>query len=223
MEEEKRPKPSVENYNRFRELEKQMEPGEWNEEWMELYDAYDWSPELVKEGDKVGLKNLLGEVILPTEFENLKLVANTIVEKGDRIVAIQEGKWGVVIADGTGSWLVKPEYDYIGYPNDITNVKIGEKWGILNIATGEYLVPPECEQVFENNGFIFINGIGFFKIGEKLGIITEDGDRTEAVFEAVDPAPTGWVKVLHDGKWGFIDENDLFTEKIEDAAYCFDE
>ena len=223
MEDKKRPKPDPEVYRRFRELEKQMVPGEWDEEWVELYDAYDWSPELVKEGDNYGLKNLLGEVILPAEYDNLKLVGSVIVEKGDRIVAIKDGLWGVVIADGTGTWMVKPEFNYIGYPNDITNVQKGDHWGVLNITTGEYLIPPECDKIFETNGLIFINGIGYYQKKDKIGIITEDGDFTEAIFDAVGAVPTGWVEVSHNGQWGYIDENDQFTENPEDAAYCFDE
>lgn len=223
MEDKKRPKPGPEDYLRFRELEQQMVPGEWDEEWVELYDAYDWSPELVKEGDKCGLKNLLGEIILPAEYDNFKLMDSAIVEKGDRIVAIKDGRWGVVIADGTGTWLVEPEFDYIGYPNDLTNVKKGDHWGVLNITNGEYLIPPHCEKVFENNGLIFINGIGYYQKEGKIGIITEDSDITEAIFDAVDPTPSGWVKVLCDERWGYIDENDQFTERPEDAAYSFDE
>ena len=223
MEDVKRPKPGPEEYRRFRELERQMVPGEWDEEWVELYDAFDWTPELVKEGDKYGLKNLLGEVILPAEYDNLKLVASAIVEKGDRIVAIKDGRWGVVIADGEGTWLVEPEFDYIGYPNDVTNVQIGDHWGVLDITTGKYLVPPDCERIFENNGFIFRNGIGYYQKEGKMGVITEDGGVTEAIFDAVAPTPAGWVQVLHNGIWGYIDENDQFTEKDEDAAYSFDE
>lgn len=222
MEEEQRPKPSQEQYIRFKELEKQMEPGEWNDEWMELYDAYDWSPELIKEGEKCGLKTVLDEVILPVIYDNVKLMESTIVEKGDRVVAIQNEKWGVAIADGNGTWLVAPEYDYIGYPNDFTAVKKDDKWGVLNISNGEFLVPLECDTVFENNGFLFLNGIGSYVKDGRMGILTEDGDLTDAVFEAVDPTPSGLVKVKFEGEWGFIDEQDQFTEDMNRAAYCFD-
>ncbi len=223
MEDEKRPRPGPKEYQRFRELEQQMEPGEWNEEWMELYDAYNWSPELIKAGDKCGLKSLLGEVILPAEYDNVKLIDSTIVEKGDRIVAVQNSKWGVVIADGKGTWIVEPEFDFIGYPNDITSVQKGDKWGVLNISTGRFIVPLECDKVFDNNGFMFLNGIGYYMKDGKLGIITDEGDRTDALFDAVDPSPVGWVKVKYNNQWGFIDENDQFTDKPEDACYCFDE
>jgi hypothetical protein len=222
MEDELRPKPSPEEYHRFKELEKQMEPGEWNDEWMELYDARDWSPEIFKDGDKCGLKSALGEVILPAEYDNVKLLDSTIVENGDRVVAIQNGMWGVVIADGKGTWIVQPEFDYIGYPNDVTAVKKGDKWGVLNISRGKFIIPPECEMVFENNGFLFLNGIGTYLKNSKLGIITEEGDFTDAIFEAMDPNPQGLVKVRLNDQWGFIDEKDQFTEHMNMAAYCFD-
>jgi len=222
MEDEQRPKPTKEQYLRFKELEKEMEPGEWNDEWMELYDACDWSPELIKKGEKLGLKNALGEVILPEAYDNIKLMESTIVEKGERVVVIQDKKWGVVIADGNGTQIVEPQFDYIGYPNDLTVVKKGDKWGVLNISSGEYFLPPECDMVFENNGFIFLNGIASYVKDSKLGIFTEEGDLTDAIFEAMDPNPTGLVKVKFEGQWGFIDEHDRFTQDVNQAAYCFD-
>jgi hypothetical protein len=183
MEDKKRPKPSKEQYLRFKELEKHMEPGEWNAEWMELYDACDWSPELIKEEEKCGLRTALGEEILPVAYDNIKLMESTMVEKGERVVVVQEDKWGVAIADGSGTWLVEPEFDYIGYPNDVTAVKKGDKWGVLNILSGDYLVQAECDMVFESNGFLFLNGIGSYMKDSKLGIITEEGDLTDAIFE----------------------------------------
>ncbi len=222
MENEKLPKPSPADYHRLRELE-QQEEGAWSTQYEELWNAFDWKPELILEGGKCGLKSLLGELILPVNFEDVKLLSASIVEKGDRIVAQQNGKWGVVLADGDGTWLMKPEFDYIGYPNNITHVQKDGKWGVIDISKNEFLIQPECEYVNDDNGFMFINGISIYEKDGKTGVITSYGTHTEPIFEEVEFDPEGPVKVKYDGKWGFITEDNRFTEDEDEAGYCFED
>ncbi len=222
MENEKLPKPSPADLQRLRELE-QQEDGNWSTEYEELWNAFDWKPELILEGGKCGLKSLLGELILPVNFEDVKLLSATIVEKGDRIVAQQNGKWGVVLADGDGTWLVKPEFDYIGYPNNITHVQKDGKWGVIDISKNEFLIQPECEYVNDDNGFMFINGISIYEKDGKTGVITSYGAFTEPIFEEVEFDPEGPVKVMYDGKRGFITEDSRFMEDEDEAGYCFED
>lgn len=218
MNENKLPKPSAADLLRLQELEKEQNEVGWSNVYVDLWNSFDWSPELIMEGDKCGLKNAFGEMILPVEFEDVKLLSSTLVETGDRVVVMKNGKWGVALADLNGTWLVKPEFDYIGYPNDITHLKKDGLWGIMDISRGEYLIPPECEHVDGSNGFMFINGVSSFKRDGLWGVIVADGSFTDAVFEDIDLEPEEWVKVKFNGQWGFIDENNKFTLD-EDAAY----
>ena len=142
--------------------------------------------------------------------------------KGVRVVVEVNGKFGVVIADGIGTCLIEPEYDFIGYPNDIVHVCKNGLWGVLNIATGEYLIPPDCESVSNDNGFMFTNGIGYYEKAGKLGVIRDDGAFTEAIYDEVDGFPDEVVKVKLNGQWGYIDENKKFTTDEDSASFYFD-
>ena len=185
-----------------------------------LFDSYDEKEVVITENGKYGIKTPDGEVILPPLYDNFK--KPMYLKKGTRVVVEVRGKWGVVIADGTGTWLIKPEYEYIGYPNDIVNICKNGLWGVLNIATGEYLIPPECESVSNDQGFIFTNGIGYYEKGGKCGVIRDDGAFTEAIYDEVDGFPDEVVKVKYNGQWGYIDENNSFTTDEDSACYHFD-
>jgi hypothetical protein len=222
MENERLSKPSPADYYRLRALD-QQEEGSWSTEYEELWNAFDWTPDLILEGGKCGLKSLLGEMILPVNFEDVKLLSASIVERGDRIVAQQNGKWGVVLADGEGTWLMKPEFDYIGYPNNITHVQKDGTWGVNDIAKNEFLIQPECEYVNDDNGFMFINGISIYVKDGKTGVITSYGAHTEPIFEEVELDPEGLVQVKYDGKWGFITEDNMFTEDEDEAGYWYED
>lgn len=219
----KLPRPTTSDYKRREEIEKGNHEGQsYESAWMEIMNSFDWSHELYADGDLYGLKTALGEVLLPPLFENFTMMTKQELKKGDRVVTQQGGKWGVIIADGTGSWLVKPEYDYIGYPNDVTHVRKNGKWGVLNITKGEYIIEPECEAVYDNSGFLFCNRIGFYKKDGKYGVLADWGVHTDPIFEEVDMEPDGNVKVKFNGQWGFIDEDHKFTADEDEAYYFFD-
>lgn len=216
------PKPTGADLLRLRELEKEENGGAWSAEYVDQWNSFDWSPELIVEGDKCGLKNAFGEMILPVEFEDVKLLSSTLVETGGRVVAMQDGKWGVVLADLKGTWLIKPEFEYIGFPNNITHVRKGGLWGVMDISKGVYLIAPECEHVDDSNGFMFVNGMASYKKDGLWGVICADGSFTEAAFEDVELEPEEWVKVKYKGEWGYIDENTQFTLYEDEAYYTMD-
>ena len=133
----KLPRPTLADYEKREELREKIRNGTGgagiHDKEMELLNSFDWSHELYSEGDLYGLKTALGQVLLPPLFENFRMMTIQELKNGDRVVTQQGGKWGVIIVDGTGTWLIKPEYDYIGYPNDVTHVCKDGKWGVLDI------------------------------------------------------------------------------------------
>lgn len=190
-----------------------------NMEYLEFLNQFDWGGELFMDGELCGLKNALGEVMLAPAFEDMKLMTQRDIKKGDRIVAQQNGKWGVVLADGVGTWLVGPEYDTVGYPNDLTYVCKDCKWGVLNLTTLSFLIPVECDKIYADSGFMFTNGIGYYEKDGKTGVISASGEFTGAIFDEVDGDPDGFVKVKYNGEWGFINEENEFTTDEEEAYY----
>jgi len=180
------------------------------------------SPGLFRRGDKYGFRSPDGKVVVPAKFEDFMTLSSRGVKKGERVTAQDRGKWGVVIADGKGNWLIKPEYDYIGFPNDLTHVLKDGKWGILNISKGEYLVKPECDEIPAWNGFMFTNRVGFYKKGGKWGVVMDWGQMTEPLFDDYGgDTDDGWVELKYKGKWGYINEKNQFTADEEEAFYRY--
>ena len=177
---------------------------------------------VIFEDGLVGLKTEEGEVILPSIFDDIYKISPDFPSKGDRLVVKQNGKWGVIEADGKGAWIINPEYEYIGYPNRITHVRKDDKWGVLDIEKDEYLIKPECDLIHDTDGFMFNNGIGVYEKNGRIGIVTEYGNFTDAIFEDLDGDPDGLVEVKFEGEWGFIDENNSFTVDEEEAYYSYE-
>ncbi|MGE5406610.1 MAG: WG repeat-containing protein [Methanosarcina sp.] len=223
-------KATTADYEKREQLEKALNENwseEINDEHLELLESLDWDTELIHEGKKCGLKTVLNEIVLPPVFDDLRLMTGTSgkyyeVHMDQRVVAMKDGKWGVVIADGNGTWIVDPVYDYMGYPNDLTHVCKDGKWGVLNIPEKAFLIEPVCEEVADNSGFLFCNGIGFYKKDGKYGIIEEGGNFTPAIFEDYEGVPEGAVKVKYNGEWGYADQKGQFTTDHDASAYWFD-
>jgi hypothetical protein len=221
----KLPRPTPADYKKREDILKMMKegtggPGIQDKE-LNLLNSFDWSHELTQDGELYGLKTALGEVLLPPLFENFTMMTNQELKKGDRVVTQQGGKWGVLLVDGKGTWIIKPEYDYIGYPNDVTHVCKNGKWGVLDIPKGVYIIEPDCETVFDNNGFLFCNRIGFYKKNGKYGVLGDWGAPTEPAFEEVDMEPEGNVRVKYNGEWGFIGEDNKFIAEEDEAYYYY--
>ena len=218
MENEKLPRPTQADYDKLLQLEEEKR---FNDEYMELFDNFDWSVQTFEENGKYGLKSAVGEVLLPAAFEDFMTMTGDVLRKGDRVVTLHNGLWGVIIADGTGTWMIEPQYDYIGYPQYLTPVCKDDKWGVLNISTGEFLIPLECDSVGADRGLIFVNGLGYYEKDGKTGIIRMDGVFTEAIFEDTDFEPEGPVRVMLNGEWGYINEQGNFTTNEDDDVWCF--
>jgi len=223
---EKLLKPTLANYQKRDAYNQMQSDGNHSDELvfeqLDFLNSIDWGGELFLDGELCGLKNALGEVMLAPVFENMKLLSQKDIKKDDWIVAMQNGKWGVVLADGIGTWLVQPEYDTIGYPNNLTYVCKDGKWGVIELSTQELIIPLECDKIFADNGFMFINGIGYYEKDGKTGVITTSGIFTGAIFDEADGDPDGFVKVKFNGEWGFINEDNKFTTDEDEAYYYSD-
>ena len=221
MENNKLPKPTLADYakrdaynesNESRSIDQEMD-------YLDFVNSIDWSAEIFTVDEKIGLKTALGEVILPPIFEDIYILTFIDYNKGAYVTVGINGKYGVVIADGIGTWVIEPKFDYIGIPTSLTNVFINNKWGVIKIPSGEYLIPPECDAVSRSNGFLFINGLAIYEKDGKTGVISSCGHFTKPEFEDIEWWDDGSVKVKYNGEWGFIDENDQFTTDEDEAYY----
>lgn len=229
MKNEQKPKATTVDYEKRETLIAELKTNwtsEANAVLLEIMNSLDWDTELIQEGDKCGLMNWRGEILLPPVFEDFVLLSGLAgkyreMKIGDRVSAKKDGKWGVVVADGIGTWIVDPVYDCVGYHNNLTYVCIGGKWGILNIPEGKYLIEPVCDSVVDNDGFLFCNGIGFYRKDGKYGVIGSWGGYTDPIFEDYEGAPEGAVRVMYNGEWGYVTEEGGFTLDSDEACYYF--
>jgi hypothetical protein len=217
MENTPRPRPTQIDYDRILQLEEKQHYGS---EYERLFNNHDWHPVVFEENGLYGLNTAVGTTLLPALFQEFMLSTGNIYKPGNRIVVQQNDKWGVVLAGEEYSWLVPPMYDYIGYPNSITAVCTDDKWGLLNIIKNEFLIPLDCETIGVDQGFVFCNGIGYYKRAGKYGIIHESYHFTDAIYDDLELEPEGPVKVMLNGEWGYIDQNDAFTLDEHEAAWC---
>ncbi len=226
MEEQKKlPKPTPADYEKRRKMEQQIDEGNSNDDlesdYLDMLNSFDWETKTFEKDGKYGLINPLGEILVQPFFEDFMMGSRDELKNGDRVVAMLNGKWGVLVCDRKGSWLIEPEYDFIGYPNTITQVNKNGKWGIIDLSKKAFIIPLECDEVSNDQGFMFVNGIGTFDINGKTGVIRDDGTFTEAIFEEVDGFPDELVKVKLNGKWGYINEQNQFTEDEDEAYFQF--
>ncbi len=191
-------------------------------EYIDFLNSIDWESEIFMVGDHCGLKNALGEVILAPKYDDMAILSGIETSKNDYVSVNQNGKWGVAIADGEGTWIIQPEFDYIGIPNNLTHVYKDGKWGVLNLEEGNFLIPVECDSISHEYGFLFVNGLAIYTKNKKIGVINDRGEFTDAIFDEVDWAE-GAVKVLFNGEWGFIDANNQFTLDEDEAHYSADD
>jgi hypothetical protein len=215
------PRPTEADYQKRKALEKRNESG-WDDDYLDIMNAYDWSTEVFDSGKNWGLKNALGKVILEPLYEDFMMLSWSELEIGDRVVAQKNSKWGVLIIDGPGTWVVEPEYDYISYPNNLTALRKNNKWGVFDFSRNEFLIPLDCDSISVVTGLLFTNGVGFYQKGGKTGIITDDGRFTAPIFEEIDCAPEELVKVKFNGNWGYLDENMNFTLVEDEACIAMD-
>lgn len=216
-----KPKPTLTDYEKLREYEESDDLFN-NDTYLDFVNSINWDCETFEEGDFVGLKNALGEVILKPKYEDINVFLGFETNRDDHVAVKHNGKWGVAIADGIGTWLIEPEFDHIGYPNQLIPVYKNGKWGVLDIKLKEYLIPIECDSISYDYGFMFINGLAVYRKNDKQGVINDRGEFTDAIFDEVDWAE-GSVKVLFNGEWGFIDEKNQFTLDEDEAYYSADD
>ena len=216
------PKLTSADYAKLRELENNLKNNKGGDHsCLNFQNSFDWSAYIFEKDGKYGLKSAIGEIVLPANFEDFKLLSNTDIQNGDKVVVKQNGKWGVLKAGGEGTWLIDPEFDYIGYPNNFTHVCKNDKWGVLNIPERKFLIPLECDTIQSDGGFMFINGVGIYEKDGKLGLVTENGEFTEPVFNDTDWDMEGGVKVLQNDQWGYVNEDGQFTTDEDEAYYGF--
>ena len=210
-------KPNKAEYNKYNSI---MKRGGWSDEEMEFLNEIDMSTDVFEENGKHGLKNCLGEVLIKANYEDFITMSNHDIEEGDLVTTMKNGKWGVLKVAGEEEWLAEPIYDFIGYPSTITFVVKDGVYGVLDLDEKKFIIPLHCEFVSSHDGFMFCNGIAEYGINGKIGVMLENGEYTEAIFDEVEAIDMGEdVKVRIGEEWGVINEEGKFEMDTDEAYY----
>jgi hypothetical protein len=96
---------------------------------------------LVKLDGRAGLINTTtGAWVTQTPFDDVCLYEYGVVG------VVRDGRPGAI--DGTGSWIIEPKYDALGYGlrTGLLPIKVGDKWGFADV-TGNEVIAPRFEEV----------------------------------------------------------------------------
>jgi len=222
--EKKLPKATAEIVREYDELQKKLnglDPS-WSDEEVraaserlyELENNYDWfNVEYVDPATgKKGLKTVSGEVITPAIFDGFNEFHSYTFAPHSPVIAIKDGKCGIVKGDGSGLQLCDFKFDFIQSLPFCTLFAArwdGEKdrFGII-AGNGEIICPNILTGVSET-----VNGIMSIQNGDKCGVI--DIDTYQCVLPEYDDleldAETDIVFIKGDKRGYVIEENGEFV------------
>jgi len=201
------------------ELLQKDDSDQLNMEYLDLMNSYRWFPEIYEENGNVGIKSILGKILVPPLFDDV-IYSPTQIEYQPVVAAKKSSKWGLITTDGTASEITDFVYDRIAplsFP--LAVVQKNEKWGYLRF-NGEHFTGIEFDSIeIWENGTTFCNGFSVFEKNGFHGIT--DGQRiTEPVYDQINYLNMGdWITVVKNGKNGYINKDGQFTENEEDDMW----
>jgi hypothetical protein len=148
----------------------------------------------VKNGDKYGLTDASGELLLTSQFDQTP----TVCADG-RIIGIVDKK-ARMFASG-GHLIDLPEGELFGPAScrELYVVKIGDKFGYADAAL-RLVLPTKFDVAHE-----FVNGLAVVKLVGKYGLLKRDGTwAIDPEFEAIDLPRDGVVLAKFGGKAGML-------------------
>lgn len=191
--------------------------GLWSDIWCE---AEEYQPmkdfiHTIQENGKEGVKNdFFNHWIVPPIFDKIVDETNASLN----YIVMDNGKYGIIQSDGKGTLVCPCIYDQIESLSDfgdLVKITVNGKYGLIELYGGDFAkvkVEPIYDDIQETDGGYVIlkkNGkCGLFKYGYVLP--TE----YERIFI---PTVMGWIKVMKNGVWGYVDTKNEFTEDMKKA------
>lgn len=189
----------------------------WGDIWCEAeeYQPMEDFIHIVQENGKEGVRNdFFNHWIVPPMYDKIVGATNASLN----YIVMNNGKYGIIQSDGKGTLVCPCIYDNIeplSNFGDLVKITAKGKYGIIKLYDGDLAkeqVEPIYDDIQETDGGYLIlkkdGKYGLFKYGYVLP--TE----YERIFI---PTVMGWIKVMKDGVWGYIDTNNEFTEDMNKA------
>lgn len=215
--EQKRPRPTREQWNRFNELnamshecssEEQMNA--WVGEVNSLIGACNWYTEVFEENGKKGMKNAVGDVIIPAAYDEFDFTYSHHFFEFPAIPALKNGKFGLVATDGSGQELTPFEYDWMdlyefapGYL--VCKDRASKTFGIVTFK-GKEVVPCNIEEIMAG----LCGRIFYFRVGEHWGLWhTDEWKVFQPIYDKIEPTDMNEaVRFTLNGVPGYVKVDD---------------
>lgn len=177
----------------------------------ELTEQYSFSYIPFTENGMKGLKCYTGEIVVEAKYDDFSLIYSPNDDEFpcETLMAIRNGKCGVVSMDGSGRELTEFIFDNWNYLPGFYMVSIGDKCGVVSEKDGRFILPCEYDEIRRTPGFE-----AFYKNGLHGFLVHTGPDEflvTAAVYSSGKFNENGNLTVLRDGAWGYIDRNGDFT------------
>ena len=164
----------LKKYNEFEERMNKLDPVDNKREWEEtakagndFVDSRDWFTIVIEKDGKEGVKDLDGTVLVPPIFDKVAYTYSRIhVNANMPVVVVNNGKFGIVRANGTGELVLPCEHDFIRLTDLLHFFLVVDngKTMIVN-GRGEQLTPQTIDKVYDTN-----DGIIPVETGGKQGL-----------------------------------------------------
>lgn len=178
--------------------------------------GFDWSDVIFYEDGKAGVKNVLGEILVPAKFDKIAFTYCYFVKNMPYIV-INHGNFGMVKSDGSGEMLAPCEYHEIApliyYGCFI--VMADDYWGLIN-SNGHIVAPVEHDDIQ-----ILEDQFAVFRKDDKKGLYAFENDvyvspeYDDIKHDDIDEP----IKFIRDGKTFYIDTEGNVYDDAEDSEH----
>lgn len=185
----------------------------------QLENEYQWYPYIYYMGEKCGIKLATGQIMIPAEYDNIAFFP-TQIECQPSVAVCKAEKWALVTTDGRNTAICDFKYDSIAtISSTLTAAKLNNKYGYLNIKTGEEVSEFDFDMIYLWEGeYVFMDGFSMFSKNGLKGI-SNGMLFTQPIFDEIVIAPDNWIQVKWNDTDGFVDENANFTTDEEQAAW----
>jgi len=183
MSEAKKIKATAEDLKTYEEFEKRMnslDPVDNKREWDEtakagndFVDSHDWFTIVIEKDGKEGVMDLDGTVLVPPIFDKVAYTYSRIhVNANKPVVVVNNGKFGIVRADGTGEMLLPCEHDFIQLTDLLHFFLVIDNGKIMFVSLlGKQLTPQTVDAVRDELNEVFV-----LASGDKLGLYDFNND-----------------------------------------------
>ena len=159
---------------------------------------------LVRANDMFGYINKDGEYVIEPQFELAMSFS------GSFAAVLQGEKWGFI--NTSGEWAIEPQYDKVKeFNSGYALVLKGDEWNYID-SSNTILSTPVQEKYYDFNA----DGVAFFRLEKKLGLLGTDGKLIiEPTFDVIKPFVDGYARVRNGDNWGMIDKKGKVFVQLE--------